>query len=137
MASYIGVIQGLPRKTYIFLARSIIRNIPKVLDAAVISQVELIVLDFRLLIVFGADNKRVHGATHVLQLFPLFLRNGSWLSVYQKAGYGQFHEVVVLTELCVLLFHWHLFSLALISGTAMSHLMRVLEEEKLGVPSAL
>ena len=137
MASYIGVMQGLPRKSNKFLARSIIRKVPKVLNAAVISQVELIVLDFRLLIVLGADNKRVHGPAHVFQLFPLLLRDRSWLSVYQKAGYGQFHEVVVPTELCVLLLHWHLFPLALISGTAMSHLMRVLEEEKLGVPSAL
>ena len=57
--------------------------------------------------------------------------------MYQKAANGQFHEVVVPAELCVLLLHWHLFPFALISGTAMGNFMRVLEEEKLGVPSAL
>jgi hypothetical protein len=129
--------QGLPRKSNIFLARSVIRNVPKVQYATVISKVELIVLDFWLLIVFGADNKRVHGPAQVLQLFPLLLRNGSRLSVYQEASYRQLQEVVIPTELCLLLLHRHFFTLALISGTAMSHLMRVLEEEKLGVPSAL
>ena len=57
MASYIGVMQGLPSNSYKFLARAVIRNVPKVLDATVISQVELIVLDFRLLIMLGADYK--------------------------------------------------------------------------------
>ena len=129
--------QGLPRKSNIFLARSVIRFVPKVQYATVISKIELIVLDLWLLIMLGSDNKRVHGPAYVLQLFPQLLRNGSRLSVYQKASYGQFQEVVIPTELCVLLLDRHLFPLALISGTAMSHLMRVLEEEKLGVPSAL
>ena len=57
--------------------------------------------------------------------------------MYQKAGNGQFHEVVVPAELCVLLSYWHLFPFALISRTAMGNFMRVLEEEKLSVPSAL
>jgi hypothetical protein len=57
VASYIGVMQGLPSNSYKFLARAVIRNVPKVLDATVISQVELIVLDFRLLIMLGADYK--------------------------------------------------------------------------------
>ena len=55
----------------------------------------------------------------------------------QKAANGQFHEVVVPAELCVLIPYWHLFPFALISSTAMGNFMRILEEEKLGVPSAL
>ena len=57
--------------------------------------------------------------------------------MYYKAANGQLHEEVVPAELCVLLSYWHLFPFALISGTAMGYFMRVLEEEKLSVPSAL
>ena len=58
MPSDISVMQGLPRYSKKILARSVIRKVfSKVLDATVITQVELIVLNFRLLIVFCADYK--------------------------------------------------------------------------------